>query len=70
MEFIIYAPFIPYHNIIFSNSWLISFLLSGLIYVPLMTQWVIPKYQPELKGSIFKGGYVSNEVMTVFNKEA
>ncbi|WP_243679048.1 hypothetical protein [Vulcanisaeta distributa] len=70
VEFIIYAPFIPYHNIIFSNSWLISFLLSGLIYVPLMTQWVIPKYQPELKGSIFRGGYVSDEVMTVFNKES
>ncbi len=69
VEFIIYAPFIPYHDIIFSNSWLLSFLLSGLIYVPLMTQWVIPKYQPELRGSVFKGGYASNEVLTVFNNK-
>ena len=67
VEFIIYAPFMPYHGIIFSNSWLLSFLLSGLIYVPLMIYWVIPKYQPELKGSLFKGGYVSKEVLLVFN---
>ncbi len=70
VEFLIYAPFIPYHNVIFSNSWLLSFLLSGLIYVPLMTQWVIPKYQPELKGSVFKGGYVSDEVAVIFNDNA
>jgi len=69
VDFIIYAPFIPYHSIIFSNSWLISFLLSGLIYVPLMTQWIIPRYQPELKGSIFREGYASREVSMVFNNE-
>nr|KJR72530.1 MAG: transporter [Vulcanisaeta sp. AZ3] len=68
VEFLIYAPFIPYHNIIFSNSWLISFILSGIIYTPLMTQWVIPKYQPELRGSIWRGGYQSQETKQIFNK--
>ena len=67
VEFVIYAPFIPYHTIIFSNSWLLSFLLSGLVYVPLMTQWVMPRYQPELKGSILKHGYVSEETNRIFN---
>jgi NCS1 family nucleobase:cation symporter-1 len=66
VEFIIYAPFIPYHSVIFSNSWLISFALSGLIYVPLMVYWVIPKYQPELKGSIWREGYLSDEVRKIF----
>jgi NCS1 family nucleobase:cation symporter-1 len=66
VEFIIYAPFIPFHAVIFSNSWVLSFLLSGIVYVPLMTQWVIPKYQPELRGSIWHG-YVSEEVGKVFN---
>ena len=67
VEFLVYAPFVPFHSIIFSNSWLLSFLLSGIIYVPLMTKWVIPKYQPELKGSIFKNGYMSEETMLIFN---
>ncbi|WP_069807289.1 NCS1 family nucleobase:cation symporter-1 [Vulcanisaeta thermophila] len=67
VEFIIYAPFIPYHSIIFSNSWLISFALSGIIYTPLMVYWVIPKYQPVLRGSIWKEGYLSDEVRQIFN---
>jgi len=30
-------------------------------------QWVMPKYQPELKGSILKHGYVSEETNRIFN---
>ncbi len=67
VEFIIYAPFIPYHSVIFSNSWIISLLLSGLIYTLLMVYWIIPRYQPHLKGSIWRGGYVSDEVRRIFS---
>lgn len=60
VTFIIYAP-IPYHQVFFNNSWLLSFILSGAIYVPLMVYWVIPKYQPWLKGSLLRG-YVSDDL--------
>lgn len=64
-EFVIYAPWLPYHDVIFANSWLIAFAVSGIVYVPLMAYWVIPKWQPQLKGSIWKG-YVADDVKNIF----
>lgn len=66
VTFVIYAP-IPGHALLFDSSWLLAFTLSGLIYLPLMALWVIPKYQPELKGSLLKG-YYSREVLAVFGE--
>lgn len=65
VSLVIYLPY-PGENIALSNSWLLSFILSGLIYLPLMALWVIRKYQPELKGSIISG-YYSEEVREIFN---
>ncbi|MFP3074595.1 MAG: cytosine permease [Caldivirga sp.] len=65
VTFIIYAP-IPYHAVFFNNAWILAFILSGLIYTPLMVYWVIPRYQPHLRGSIWRGGYVSDEVKEIF----
>ena len=64
VTFVIYAP-IPFHQVFFANSWLLSFALSGAIYLPLMAYWVIPKYQPELRGSLLTG-FVSPETEAVF----
>ena len=61
---ILYLPY-PGESIALDNAWILSFLLSGLIYLPLMKFWVIPKYQPELKGSLSKG-YYSEETMRIF----
>ena len=61
---ILYLPY-PGESVALDNAWILSFLLSGLIYLPLMKFWVIPKYQPELKGSLTKG-YYSEETMKVF----
>ncbi len=49
------------------NAWVILFILSGLIYLPLMIFWVIPKYQKELKGSLRKG-YYPQDMEQFFNK--
>ncbi|QIW24449.1 transporter [Sulfolobus sp. S-194] len=56
----------PGENIMLDNSWILSFLLSGAIYVPLMIFWVIPKYQPFLKGSL-REGYISEESRKIFS---
>ncbi|BFH73882.1 NCS1 family nucleobase:cation symporter-1 [Sulfurisphaera javensis] len=63
---IIYLPY-PGEQIALDNSWILSFLLSGLIYIPLMIFWVIPKYQPFLKGNILKG-YISEEGKKIFEQ--
>jgi len=61
---LIYAP-LPYHWALFDGSWLLSFTVSGLIYLPLMKYWVIPRYQPQLTGGLLRG-YVSAYTRTVF----
>jgi NCS1 family nucleobase:cation symporter-1 len=61
---ILYLPY-PGEDIALDNAWILSFLLSGVIYLPLMKFWVIPKYQHELRGSL-KNGYYSDEVMEIF----
>lgn len=61
---IIYLPY-PGESIALDNAWVLSFLLSGAIYLPLMKYWVIPKYQPELKGSLTHG-YYSEDTLKIF----
>jgi NCS1 family nucleobase:cation symporter-1 len=55
----------PGESIALDNAWVLSFLLTGVIYIPLMVFWVIPKYQKELKGSILTG-YYSEETRKIF----
>ena len=64
VSFVLYAP-IPLHQLFFDSSWLLSFALSGVIYVPLMTFWIMPRYQPELRGGLTRG-FVSPETASVF----
>ncbi len=61
---LIYTP-LPGHQLLFNSSWLLSFTLSGVIYLPLMKFWVIPRYQPQLSGGLLKG-YVSPTLIRVF----
>lgn len=55
----------PYQDWVFQNAWVSAILVSGLIYIVLMAAWVIPKYQPELKGSLLKG-YIADDTATTF----
>lgn len=61
---VLYLPY-PGESIVLDNAWILSFLLSGAIYIPLMVFWVIPKYQKELNGSILNG-YYSEETRKIF----
>ncbi|MEM3671108.1 MAG: cytosine permease, partial [Thermoprotei archaeon] len=40
---------------LYDNSWIVAFLVSGVIYMLLMAAWVIPRYQKHLHGSLLKG---------------
>ena len=64
---ILFTPY-PGQDIVFANSWISSFLIGGAIYVILMAAWIIPKYQPHLKGSLITG-YVSDEVKAMFSQK-
>jgi nucleobase:cation symporter-1, NCS1 family len=55
----------PYQDWVFQNAWVSAILIAGLIYMVLMAVWVIPKYQPELKGSLAKG-YIADDTATIF----
>ena len=57
----------PGSDLIFANSWVSSFLIGGAIYVVSMAVWIIPKYQPYLKGNLVKG-YIADEVKEMFNE--
>ncbi|MEM3684546.1 MAG: cytosine permease [Conexivisphaerales archaeon] len=52
-------------ELIYANSYLSAFFISGIVYLILMVGWVIPRYQPFLKGSLRKG-YYSDEVEKIF----
>ncbi len=52
---------------LYNNSWVTAFLVSGVVYTILMAAWVIPSYQPHLKGNIIKG-YTSLEVEAQFSE--
>lgn len=55
----------PYQDWVFQNAWASAILISGLIYIVLMAGWIIPKYQPELKGSLAKG-YIADDTASTF----
>jgi len=55
----------PVTQMIFANSWVSAFLLSGIIYIILMKYWVIPKYQPWLRGGLLKG-YTNDDLEKIF----
>ena len=55
----------PVTELLYADSWITAFLISGLLYLPLMKYWVIPKYQPFLKGGLLKG-YIADDVKRVF----
>ena len=59
------ALLFPYQDWVFQNAWVSAILISGLIYIVLMAAWVIPKYQPELKGSLSKG-YIADDTAATF----
>ncbi|MCY0860146.1 MAG: cytosine permease [Sulfolobaceae archaeon] len=56
----------PITQLLFENSWLSAFLISGVVYIILMALWIIPKYQPDLKGNLLRG-YYSQDTIVVFN---
>ena len=51
---------------IYQNAWISAILISGILYLPLMKYWIIPKYQPELKGGLIKG-YIANDTKEIFS---
>jgi NCS1 family nucleobase:cation symporter-1 len=59
------ALLFPGQDWVFQNAWVSAILISGLLYIVLMAGWVIPKYQPELKGSLLKG-YIADDTATTF----
>ncbi|AWR96970.1 transporter [Acidianus sulfidivorans JP7] len=65
VSLIIYLPYRG-ENIMLDNAWILSFILSGIIYVPLMVLWIIPKYQKCMKGSLITG-YYSEDTIHIFN---
>ena len=60
-----YSNLFPYQDWVFQNAWVSAILISGLLYLVLMAAWVIPKYQPELHGSLLKG-YIADDTATTF----
>ncbi len=52
---LVYVDWSPVQAYLYDGSWISTFLISGFLYLALMKYWVIPKYQPFLKGSIIHG---------------
>jgi NCS1 family nucleobase:cation symporter-1 len=61
-----YSVLFPAQDWVFQNAWVSAILISGLVYVVLMAIWVIPKYQPELKGNLLKG-YIADDTAVIFS---
>ncbi|MGC8558075.1 MAG: cytosine permease [Nitrososphaeria archaeon] len=57
----------PVTQLLYANSWISAFLISGVVDIILMKFWVIPKYQPFLKGGLLHG-YISDEVKKLFEQ--
>jgi NCS1 family nucleobase:cation symporter-1 len=60
-----YSLLFPGQDWVFQNAWVSAILISGLLYLVLMAAWVIPKYQPELKGNLVTG-YIADDTATTF----
>lgn len=65
---LILIPQVPYHSIIYGSSTITGFVLGSIIYLILMKWWVIPKWQPFLKGGLIHG-YVDQDIEPLFNRE-
>jgi len=57
----------PVTEMLYANSWLSTFFLAGVAYVILMKFWVIPRYQPFMRGGLLRG-YQSEEVKDLFGR--
>ncbi len=55
----------PYQSWLYQGSWIFTILFSGIIYIILMKYWIMPKYQPEIKGGLIKG-YIADDTARVF----
>ncbi len=55
----------PFQSWVFQNAWVSSIFISGIIYTILMVLWIIPRYQPQLRGSL-RRGYASKETEDLF----
>lgn len=53
---------------VFQNAWISAILITGLLYLPMMKYWIIPKYQPELKGGLLKG-YIADDTRDIFSSK-
>jgi nucleobase:cation symporter-1, NCS1 family len=60
-----YSLLFPGQDWVFQNAWISAILIAGLVYIVLMAAWVLPKYQPELKGSLLKG-YIADDTAATF----
>jgi len=62
------ASLYPGQSWVFQDSWISAILISGIIYTLLMVTWVIPKYQPWLKGNLLRG-YIAEDTKEIFRAE-
>ena len=57
----------PYQSWVYQGSWIFTIIFSGIIYIIMMKYWVIPKYQPELKGGLLHG-YIAYDTKKIFQE--
>ncbi len=50
------------------RTWIFTIIFSELIYILLMKFWILPKYQPELKGGLIHG-YIADDTKEIFEKK-
>ena len=58
----------PYQSWVYQGSWIFTIIFSGIIYIIMMKYWIIPKYQPELKGGLLHG-YIADDTKKIFQEE-
>ena len=63
VSFVLY----PYQSWVYQGSWIFTIIFSGIIYTIMMKYWVIPKYQPELKGGLLHG-YIADDTKKIFQE--
>jgi len=64
--FVVLYPGLPYHALISALSTYVAFFVTAAIYLPLMKWWIIPKYQPFLKGGLIHG-YTNEKLEALFD---
>ncbi len=63
VSFVLY----PYQSWVYQGSWIFTIIFSGIIYTIMMKYWIIPKYQPELKGGLLHG-YIADDTKKIFQE--